>query len=172
MSRESLGWASAFVALMVGLAVGLMLGLRSSRPAPPTSTFASEPVLSEFVQPCPAVRYALGGDWKPVATAPRNGTVIEMMQAFGAAPWYGIYKWSPMGDGLESPMKWMKADEPNMAVTETPCLFWRQYSKTGKYVDPTNGAQSTKAYWCEPVGARYDAKNDRCYYPWWQLSRN
>jgi len=56
----------------------------------------------------------------------------------------------------------MSIDKPGTGVTEDSCLFWRPYKKSGKYVDPTGGAQNSTAYWCSYMHMAYNKKKDRC----------
>jgi hypothetical protein len=79
-----------------------------------------------------------------------------MMQTYGVAPWYGLFKWSP------EDKHWVRVDRTKEFVSEDACLFWRPYKGTGKYVDPTGGAQNKIAYWCAAVHRPYDPKTDRC----------
>jgi hypothetical protein len=101
-------------------------------------------------------RFALGGDWKPVASALRDGTVVEMMETYGTAPWYGRFRWTKdhtVTDAggkvmhFQATESWVNVDEPGYVVGEE-CLLWRPYKGTGKYTDPTNHAQKSVAYWC------------------------
>ncbi len=96
-----------------------------------------------------------GNDWKPASTAPRDGTVVEMAETYGTAPWYGVFKYV---NG-----HWQKANSPNEGVSEDECLFWRPYkSNVAAYKDPTGGAQNTVKYWCDHMHIKYDAKKDVC----------
>lgn len=121
---------------------------------------------------CDSVRFSNSGGWKPVASAPHDGTVVEMMETFGIAPWYGIYKWTKEATstdekGARIPIKlnsptWISIDRPGTSVDEDECLFWRPYTNAGKYVDPTGGAQDTVEYWCRYLHLPYDKKKDVC----------
>ena len=31
--------------------------------------------------------------WRPINTAPRDGTVIEIKNNYGLAPWYDLFRW-------------------------------------------------------------------------------
>ncbi len=129
--------------------------------------------LACFGQTCSSGAASNYGGWKPAATAPHDGTVVEMMQTYGVAPWYGIFKWTKevlaiQGSALkpfqtDSPT-WVQQDNPGHYVSEDACLFWRPYKKAagGKYVDPTGGAQNSVAYWCAAMHVQYDSKKDRC----------
>lgn len=110
---------------------------------------------------CSSYKASINGDWKPIHEAPRDGTVIEVLETYGIAPWYGLYKWVKL-DGNPSPGHWMSAEELNKGVIEDACLFWRPYSKSGTYKDPTNGAQNGVAYWCAAMHRPYDKKTDAC----------
>lgn len=108
-------------------------------------------------QRCDSINASYSGGWKPVATAPRDGTVVEMLETYGIAPWYGRFKWVK-GD-------WISADDPNRGVHEDSCLFWRPLPKIAKgkpYVDPTNGQQNSTEYWCRAARKPYNKKKDAC----------
>lgn len=47
------------------------------------------------------------GPWQSMDTAPKNGVVIEIMNTYGIAPWYGLFKWSATQQigGPQDPMK-------------------------------------------------------------------
>lgn len=92
-----------------------------------------------------------GGDWRDMASAPRDGTTIEVRCTYGIAPWYGLYKWAaaPYG-GTEG---WRKVSDENSSFTEDPSFSWRPYDgDPGSYVDPTGGAQNTRNYWLRAAG--------------------
>ncbi len=122
---------------------------------------------------CDSIRFAASGGWMPSATAPHNGTVVEMMQTFGIAPWYGLFKWSdvttsmsghgPVQIKLSSP-EWVSADGQHGGMSGLECAFWRPYKKpeTEKYTDPTGGAQNSVAYWCAAAHVAYDPKTGYC----------
>jgi hypothetical protein len=138
-------------------------------------------------QRCDSIAAASYGGWKSVSTAPRDGTIIEMMETYGVAPWYARFYWRKKGTHVEETIpfiyvdksgkqttkvekisyaennpRWIDADDAQSGVTEDECLFWRPYKGTGKYVDPTGGAQKSVAYWCAAVHRPYDAKTDSC----------
>lgn len=80
------------------------------------------------------------GGWQPIATAPRDGTVIETKCDYGVMPWYGLHRFV---DGM-----WQDASNPHKGVSESRDLFWRPYNgDVEKYIDPTRGAQDTREYW-------------------------
>lgn len=123
---------------------------------------------------CDSITHVFQCGWRSVDSAPHDGTVVEMMQTYGVAPWYGLFKWSKdgaaLGQGgqvvkyvLERP-EWVSVDSPGTGVVESACLFWRPYKGAGKYVDPTNGFQNKMAYTCAALHLAYDAKRDRCVY--------
>jgi hypothetical protein len=85
-----------------------------------------------------------GTNWAPMATAPRDGTVIELRCTYGVAPSYGLYAWD-----AEWPW-WKSVKDPRtgfMVDAETS-LKWRPcVGDPAGYVDPTGGAQNDMAYW-------------------------
>lgn len=136
-------------------------------------------------QRCDSVQAASSGGWKPIISAPRDGTTVELLETYGIAPWYGLFKWtkeqqaefkestgankgSRSGERIYSyaaEASWVSVDKPGTGVSEDSCLYWRPYKKSGKadkYVDPTNGAQHTTAYWCAALHLPYDKKTDSC----------
>lgn len=118
-------------------------------------------------QKCTSMAAASYGGWRSVKTAPRDGTVVEMIETFGVAPWYGLFQWTKgKSEGTDRmPPIWFQLDtrQPGTVVTEDECLFWRPYKGTVKdYVDPTGGFQKSIAYWCTAMHAKYDKKKDRC----------
>ncbi len=142
--------------------------------------------LSAFglAQRCDSINATFSGGWKPGATAPRDGTIVETMETYGVAPWYARVKWLKKGqtypstittvspDGkrktepyiaTESAGRWMNVDNPQQGPSDDECLFWRATKQTGKtYIDPTRGAQNTTAYWCASMHRPYDAKTESC----------
>ena len=109
---------------------------------------------------CGSNKAALTGNWQPILTAPRDGTIIEILNSYGAAPTYSINKW----DGNI----WKDAQgKPTFPCNQ--CLFWRPFTDDpSKYVDPTNGAQETVAYWCAAEHVPYDPVTDACTPPGWK----
>ena len=115
------------------------------------------PMASAQQYRCDSIGASFTGGWKTVDSAPRDGTVVEMLQTYGVAPWYDLFGWK---DGA-----WISATKPNRGVLET-CLFWRPFSgDVSKYVDPTGGAQYTTKYQCDAMRLPYDKKKDVCKLP-------
>jgi hypothetical protein len=84
--------------------------------------------------------------WLDITTAPRDGTVVEIQNNWGVAPWYAVCKWVP-GYG------WMNATDPTRGMSDGPHLSWRPYTNNrSSYVDPTHGAQNTVGYWRRACG--------------------
>jgi len=123
-------------------------------------------------QRCMSIVAVSHGGWQPVSIAPRDGTTVEMLETYGVAPWYGLFKWTRfrVAFGIDDKYyvftapepSWVSADDPRMGVQEDSCLFWRPYKGTGKYIDPTGGAQNSMAYWCAAIYRRYNKKKDAC----------
>lgn len=103
---------------------------------------------------CSSISASQNGGWKQASSAPRDGTIVEMLQTYGVASWYGLFKYEPR-------MGWVSITQPHMGVSED-CLFWRPYKASGKYVDPTNGAQDTPEYWCNAMHRPFDKKTGYC----------
>lgn len=106
-----------------------------------------------------------GQDWRPISSAPHDGTVIEVRCTYGVAPWYGIYRWTDTRklrdqNGQESEWKsepsWVKVSDESSGFIEDSTFTWRPYSgRVSSYVDPTGGAQNSAAYWRGAVTAKY-----------------
>ncbi len=111
-----------------------------------------------FGQQCSSLNASHQGGWKPEKTAPHDGTVVEMLETFGIAPWYDIFKWKSG--------RWQSVSRPDHGVGVDECLFWRPYKPTGNpYTDPTGGAQNSVEYWCRAAGVPYDKKTGYCKKP-------
>jgi hypothetical protein len=110
-----------------------------------------------FSQQCKHSSFATSGGWKDMASAPRNGTVVEILNAFGWRPWYGRFKFThdetiSFSDGSKERVHhdsgiWLDVDNPAQSMDNESCMYWRPYAGPAKYVDPTHGAQDTDAYW-------------------------
>lgn len=115
---------------------------------------------------CLTIAASAYGGWKPVSTAPRDGTIIEMLETYGVAPWYGLFKWdksfSKSMTAVTGKPYWQSIDKPSTAVSEDKCLFWRPYKGIGKYVDPTGGFQDFPAYECIYMHLAYNAVKRVC----------
>lgn len=137
-------------------------------------------------------------DWRPIASAPRDGTIIEVRCTYGVAPWYGLYHWvsgpeevealSLDADGTTKSHKvivtrephWAKVGEPSLGFSEGPTFTWRPYQGNAtQYIDPTGGAQDSPAYWRGAVAQKYGlpldyfeketARNIGQSKPWWKF---
>lgn len=98
--------------------------------------------------------------WQPMSVAPRDGTVIEMRNTNGAAPWFELFRWSDLemvqdADGNVSPFhsgvpRWSDAEPGQAGIgigNEGAGFMWRPYNgDPTHYVDPTGGAQNDPAY--------------------------
>lgn len=106
-------------------------------------------------------------DWHDMTTAPRDGTVIEIMCTYGVAPHYDLYKWTDISgafcltdgrivefnDGRKS---WKKARDASVGLSGESTMRWRLYSGAiDSYIDPTGGAQNEAAYWRGAVAQKY-----------------
>lgn len=121
---------------------------------------------------CGSKNAAYSGNWRPGTQAPHDGTVVELMQTYGLAPTYGLFKWTRDIPSMEygkivfyttENAVWINLDHLGMFMADSECIYWRPYRATSyKYADPTGGAQHTAKYWCNHMGVKYDTKTDRC----------
>lgn len=85
--------------------------------------------------------------WHEMDSAPRDGTVIELKNTYGLAPWYGLFKWTEHG--------WEDAIQSGRTISDDDYINWRRYSgEIESYQDPTSGAQETTHYWNEQAQRR------------------
>ncbi len=103
-----------------------------------------------------------GGDWLPIVSAPRDGSIIETKNAYGDAPTYGLFRWSdeitwPDGRTSKTSVRWTSvADSASGIGGEGSWLTWRPYrGDAATYVDPTGGKQEDPRYWRGAVAAKY-----------------
>ncbi len=90
--------------------------------------------------------------WQPIATAPHDGTVVEVRCTYGVAPWYGIFRWTKREWGDEG---WVRVGDERSGFSEDPSFSWRPYAgATSSYVDPTGGAQDRPEYWRRAAAVR------------------
>lgn len=91
--------------------------------------------------------------WLPMSSAPRDGTVVELRNSFGIAPWYGLFRW--IADDIRP--SWRSAADPRSGIADCVSDFqlaWRPTTQSpDEYVDPTNGAQDTRDYWVRASGS-------------------
>lgn len=82
--------------------------------------------------------------WSEMASAPHDGTVIEVRCACGVAPWFELFRWD-----VER-QRWADAKNPALSFTESRDFMWRPYTDSVEnYVDPTGGRQYDPCYWRE-----------------------
>lgn len=83
--------------------------------------------------------------WKPISQAPRDGTVVEIQNNWGVAPWFGLFKFEDD--------EWISATEAGAGVSDGTHLSWRPYDgDPAEYLDPTAGRQEDPEYWLEAAG--------------------
>lgn len=106
-----------------------------------------------------------GGGWEPMRCAPRDGTLIEIRSAYGAAPWYFLARWTDeivLLDGTVtkggSKSWWGPSGQ---GASDESCLTWRPYNESADaYVDLTAGAQNTPEYWRRAVARNHGLRAD------------
>lgn len=127
--------------------------------------------LNVYAQHCIAISAASTGGWKPLRTAPHDGTAVEVLRTYGVAPYYARYKWTAtyIQDGksfTDASAHWFNVDKPGRNILwDNRCDFWRPVKQGGKYIDPTHGAQDTDAYWCKAEHGTMDTKTGKCKVP-------
>lgn len=118
-------------------------------------------------------------NWQPMASAPRDGTPVEIKNSYGVAPWYGLFRWTDettirtaesytdaegkhrtrdLGEQAYKLPKptWVSIGRQGQSVDDGPYLQWRAYGGSAdSYVDPTGGAQNSAAYWRGAVAAKH-----------------
>lgn len=100
-----------------------------------------------FAADCPSISAAQSGHWKPIASAPHNGRVIELLQTLGQEPWTGKFHWSrhmkkvryevengravPAGveDVTLPKPTWVDLEHLGGSVIESECVYWRRVRK-------------------------------------------
>lgn len=90
--------------------------------------------------------------WRSMSDAPRDGSIIEVRCTYGVAPWYGLFQWIVPSYGGKA--EWCKVGCEASGFTESDEFSWRPYASSGKYVDPTGGAQDSPEYWLRACGLR------------------
>lgn len=110
-------------------------------------------------------------EWRTMDSAPRDGTVIEIQNNYGVAPWYGIFRYggkmtiesctlesdgttffpcdNPKFVEVDAGDSWVSVDRPGHGLDPKDERYWkwRPHTDSAPYVDPTGGAQNTAAYW-------------------------
>ncbi len=110
-----------------------------------------------------SIGISLKGQWCSMESAPRDGTWVEIKNCYGVAPSYSIARWTTHGlahssDGLvpyeHSEPQWSSPD--GGGFVNEGSLFWRPYEgDVENYIDPTNGAQNSPAYWRGAIAAKH-----------------
>lgn len=97
-----------------------------------------------------------------IATAPRDGTIIEIKNTYGVAPSYALFRWSgeiawPDGRTTTTSPYWQSVKDCRSGLDgEGPWATWRPFiGDPSMYVDPTNGAQHTSEYWRGATAAKH-----------------
>lgn len=91
--------------------------------------------------------------FKSMDTAPRDGTIIEVMNSYGFRPTFALAQFieDPHGGEFRG-----YPDSTRCWVSESN-LSWRPYDgDPDSYIDPTGGAQNTFRYWGVDRDGRFD----------------
>jgi hypothetical protein len=59
--------------------------------------------------------------WQSMDSAPRDGTIIEIQNNYGAAPWYGIYHYGGKVSVESCPSETIATAAGTLSVTHWPC---------------------------------------------------
>jgi hypothetical protein len=97
-------------------------------------------------------------EWQSIQTAPRDGTLIEIRNSYGIAPWYDIFRWHHCGDARDV-FEWQSVRRAGHSIMQgaEPFLSWRPFSgNIDFYTDPSHGAQDTPQYWRQAVARKYN----------------
>jgi hypothetical protein len=136
---------------------------------------------------CISIAAASNGGWQPVSTAPRDGTVVEMLETYGVAPWYGIFKWTktqttggPTGsrtcDGSPSPYEqldqYWKAHPWQARYYGTsyiPDWFhfnqrWAEWTSKHCHADPVRTFEMSSPEWVQIDKSGSSASEDECLF--------
>lgn len=108
--------------------------------------------------------------WNDMASAPRNGTVIELQSNFGIAVHYEIASWEPQQFQRKYNGWWVDA-APGMSTgyVEENCLSWRPYSGSlTNYTQPDGQTDIQRE--CAALGLKLKDDGEYCEQaPWWQF---
>lgn len=113
-------------------------------------------------------------DWRPIHTAPRNGTIIEIRCTYGVVPWYDLAKWTderPLYGGgvIKTKPAWILPLKGDSVFSEES-LTWRPYDGTlENYTDPTGSFQKDPLYWRQAVAIKYGLSPNHFEKKWWQF---
>lgn len=128
--------------------------------------------------------HSSSSDWRSIDSAPRDGTVVEIKNTYGVAPWYGLYKWTGKRTSRDqhgnvheynSEPAWVSATDGSISISGEGHIKWRPYAgEVQTYSDPTGGMQNDMAYWRGAVAAKHGFPVD--YFEgfpraakWWQF---
>ena len=89
--------------------------------------------------------------WASMATAPRDGSVIEVQNNCGVAASFDLYRWCAERNKF---IKQPERENGYGSFDEKDSGFsWRATSQSpATYVDPTGGAQHSNDYWIRAAG--------------------
>jgi hypothetical protein len=80
-------------------------------------------------------------EWRSLASAPRDGTIVELECRYGTEPWYGLHRWTNERQAIDmqtgarqlchdAPAAWVNAQDAAKALQDGPDLRWRRYDGT------------------------------------------
>jgi hypothetical protein len=113
---------------------------------------------------CPTGAMSAIGGWMLLESAPKDGTVVEVLNTYGIAPHYSLNRWTKVGDSNMQGWVDLEQDHNFLLTDSKHCFFWRPYNYVPgkKYVDPTGGAQDKVAYECAWMHVQYNRKTGYC----------
>jgi hypothetical protein len=92
---------------------------------------------------CGSAYASYWGDWKPINSAPRNGSVVKLLNTNPLLPTYSLVNWTSI-----LPVGWKEVNSPEVSPGGNACLYWRaaaprdlaEYPSANKPLSPRSSA--------------------------------